>query len=134
GLGLTHFNIYWAPGPEVLAQWHNRVQEAAERTRLGIPVTISSVPPSGLRGNPATSMAGSGFSQWPDPIGLAATRDEGLVREFADIAPRADLAAGSTLARHRAGRVPRGGDQARAPPDGRPRHRAAVVPRIRDVR
>ena len=53
GLGMTHFNIYWAPGPEVLAQWHNRVQEAAERTRLGIPVTISSDPRHGLGDNPA---------------------------------------------------------------------------------
>ena len=100
GLGLTHFNIYWAPGPEVLAQWHNRVQEAAERTRLGIPVTISSDPRHGLGDNPATSMAGSGFSQWPDPIGLAATRDEGLVREFADIARREYLAVGIRLALH----------------------------------
>ncbi len=99
-LGLTHFNIYWAPGPQVLAQWHNRVQEAAERTRLGIPVTISSDPRHGLGANPATSMAGAGFSQWPDPIGLAATRDEGLVGEFADIARREYLAVGIRLALH----------------------------------
>ena len=84
----------------MLAQWHNRVQEAAERTRLGIPVTISSDPRHGLGDNPATSMAGSGFSQWPDPIGLAATRDEGLVREFADIARREYLAVGIRLALH----------------------------------
>ena len=85
GLGLTHFNIYWAPGAVALAEWHNRMQEAAEGTRLGIPVTISSDPRHGLGNNPATSMAGEGFSKWPDPIGLAATRDERLVREFADV-------------------------------------------------
>ena len=99
-LRLTHFNIYWAPGPVALAEWHNRMQEAAEATRLGIPVTISSDPRHGLGNNPATSMAGAGFSKWPDPIGLAAARDEGLVREFADVVRREYLAVGIRLALH----------------------------------
>ncbi len=99
-LGLTHFNVYWTPGPQALAEWHNRMQEAAEATRLGIPITISSDPRHGLGSNPATSMAGSGFSKWPDPIGLAATRDEGLVREFADVVRREYLAVGIRLALH----------------------------------
>ena len=64
-LGLTHFNVYWTPGPQALAEWHNRMQEAAEATRLGIPITISSDPRHGLGSNPATSMAGSGFSSGP---------------------------------------------------------------------
>jgi beta-glucosidase len=99
-VGLTHFNIYWGPGPQALAEWHNRMQEAAEATRLGIPVTISSDPRHGLGNNPATSMAGAGFSKWPDPIGLAATRDEGLVREFGDVVRREYLAVGIRLALH----------------------------------
>ena len=99
-LGLTHFNIYWAPGPVTLAEWHNRMQEAAEATRLGIPVTISSDPRHGLGDNPATSMAGAGFSKWPDPIGLAATRDPALVREFADVVRQEYLAVGIRLALH----------------------------------
>ena len=99
-LGLTHFNIYWGPEPRVLAEWHNRMQAAAEATRLGIPITISSDPRHGLGNNPATSMAGSGFSRWPDPLGLAATRDEGLVRNFADVVRREYLAVGIRLALH----------------------------------
>ncbi len=99
-LGLTHFNIYWTPGPVTLAEWHNRMQEAAEATRLGIPVTISSDPRHGLGDNPATSMAGAGFSKWPDPIGLAATRDPALVREFADVVRQEYLAVGIRLALH----------------------------------
>ena len=99
-LGLTHFNIYWGPRPAVLAGWHNRMQEAAERTRLGIPVTISSDPRHGTGDNPATSMSGNGFSVWPEPLGLAATRDEALVEEFADIARREYLAVGIRLALH----------------------------------
>ena len=76
------------------------MQEAAEATRLGIPVTISSDPRHGLGENPATSMAGAGFSKWPDPIGLAATRDASLVREFADVVRREYLAVGIRLALH----------------------------------
>jgi beta-glucosidase len=99
-LGLTHFNIYWGPGPATLAEWHNRMQEAAEGTRLGIPVTVSSDPRHGFGDNPATSMSGNGFSSWPEPIGLAATRDEELVREFGDVARREYLAVGIRLALH----------------------------------
>jgi beta-glucosidase len=99
-LGLTHFNIYWGPGPVLLAGWHNQMQEAAERTRLGIPVTISSDPRHGFGDNPATSMNGNGFSRWPEPLGLAATRDDALVQEFADIARREYLAVGIRLALH----------------------------------
>jgi beta-glucosidase len=99
-LGLTHFNIYWGPGPSALAEWHNRMQEAGEGTRLGIPVTVSSDPRHGFGDNPATSMSGNGFSSWPEPIGLAATRDEELVREFGDVARREYLAVGIRLALH----------------------------------
>jgi beta-glucosidase len=99
-VGLTHFNIYWGPRPTVLAEWHNRMQQAAESTRLGIPVTIASDPRHGTGDNPATNMSGNGFSVWPDPIGLAATRDEVLVQEFADIARQEYLAVGIRLALH----------------------------------
>ena len=117
--GLTHFNIYWAPGPVTLAEWHNRMQEAAEATRLGIPVTISSDPRHGLGDNPATSMAGAGFSKWPDPIGLAATRRPG---------------SRARVRRRRATGVPRRRNPAGASPDRRSRDRAALVPCGRNVR
>jgi beta-glucosidase len=42
----------------------------------------------------------SAFSQWPEPIGLAATRDEALVREFADMARQEYLAVGIRTALH----------------------------------
>src|SRR5919202_4349088 len=41
---MNHFNVHALPAPRVAAEWHNRVQELAESTRLGIPVTISSDP------------------------------------------------------------------------------------------
>jgi beta-glucosidase len=87
--------------PEVLATWNNRLQELAEGTRLGIPVTISSDPRNGFRHDPnATSVRAGFFSQWPEPIGLAATCDEELVRQFGEIAAREYRAAGIRTALH----------------------------------
>ncbi len=97
---LSHFNIWEAPSPRRLAEWHNRVQAVAERTRLGIPVTISSDPRHGFISNMATSAAASDFSQWPEPIGLAAIGDPALVEQFADIARREYLAVGIRTALH----------------------------------
>ena len=79
GKHITHFNVHALPAPRLAAQWHNRLQELAERTRLGIPVTISSDPRHAFADNPLTSFAASAFSQWPEPIGLAAIGDEALV-------------------------------------------------------
>jgi beta-glucosidase len=97
---INHFNIYQLPDPRTAAAWHNELQQLAEQTRLGIPVTISSDPRHAFTSNPATSMAAGYLSQWPEPIGLAATRDESLVREFADIARQEYLALGIRVALH----------------------------------
>jgi beta-glucosidase len=37
---INHFNVYEVADPKPMAEWHNRLQKLAERTRLGIPVTI----------------------------------------------------------------------------------------------
>ncbi len=97
---LTHFNVYATPEPRLLAEWHNRLQRLAESARLAIPVTVSSDPRHGFSANPATSWAGGHFSQWPEPLGLAATRDTGLVLEFADIARQEYTAVGIRVALH----------------------------------
>ena len=57
GRHITHFNIYWTPGAQEVAAWHNRLQKLAEEARLGIPVTISTDPRHGFSDNPATSMS-----------------------------------------------------------------------------
>jgi beta-glucosidase len=97
---LNHFNVYWTPDARRLAEWHNRLQRLAEATRLGIPVTISSDPRHAFDDNPATSWASGSFSQWPEPIGLAATRDEDLVRRFGEIARQEYRAVGIHVALH----------------------------------
>jgi beta-glucosidase len=100
GRGLSHFNIYFAPEPRQHAEWHNRLQDLARSTRLGIPVTISSNPRHSFAENFAAAWAATGFSQWPEPIGFGALRDEDAVREFGDIARREYRAVGIHVALH----------------------------------
>jgi beta-glucosidase len=97
---LSHFNVHALPEPRLAATWHNRLQELAEGTRLGIPVTISSDPRHAFSNNPLTSFRAAWFSQWPEPIGLAATGDEALVEEFGDIARQEYVALGIRVALH----------------------------------
>ena len=80
---LNHFNVHALPAPRLAAQWYNNVQALAESTRLGIPVTISSDPRHAFSNNPATSFFAGDFSQWPEPIGLAATGDSAWSRNLA---------------------------------------------------
>src|SRR5947209_9825533 len=97
---INHFNIASVAEPRRMAEWYNRLQALAEGTRLGIPVTISSDPRHAFSNNPAASFLAGGFSQWPEPIGLAATRDPALVEEFGDIARQEYLAVGIRVALH----------------------------------
>jgi beta-glucosidase len=97
---VNHFNVYFTPDARRLAEWHNRLQRLAEGCRLGIPVTISSDPRHAFDENPATSWSAGSFSQWPEPIGLAATRDEELVRNFGEIARQEYRAVGIHVALH----------------------------------
>jgi beta-glucosidase len=98
--GITHFNIYQAPQPRQQAAWHNAVQRLAQETRIGVPVTISSDPRHSFNDNWGASVGAVGFSQWPEPIGLAATRDEELVRRFGDVARQEYRAVGLRTALH----------------------------------
>ncbi len=91
---LSHFNLLGAATPREIATWHNAVQELAARNRLGIPVTLSSDPRHGFVANPAASAAAGQLSQWPEPPGLAATRDPDLVRAYADVVRREFSAVG----------------------------------------
>lgn len=97
---MTHFNVARIASPRQTAEWYNRVQRLAEGTRLGIPVTIASDPRHAFTRNIAFGAMTSGFSQWPEPIGLAAIGDPALVQEFADIARQEYLAVGIRTALH----------------------------------
>ncbi|MGC0416041.1 glycoside hydrolase family 3 protein [Embleya sp. AB8] len=99
-LGITHFLLMTVPAIEVMARWNNHLQDLAAETRLGIPVTLSSDPRHGFAHNPAAAHTGGGFSRGPEPIGLAATDDPELVREFAAATARELRAAGIRVAVH----------------------------------
>ncbi len=97
---MNHFNILQGSDPRPMAIWHNSIQKMAEMTRLGIPVTISTDPRHAFSNNPLAGLMAGSFSQFPEPTGLAATRDPELVQQFADIARQEYLAVGIRLALH----------------------------------
>jgi beta-glucosidase len=82
------------------------MQQLAESTRLGIPVTISSDPRHHFENVLGATMQDRAFSLWPEPLGFAAINDAELIRRFGDVvrqeyeavgireslAPQADLA------------------------------------------
>jgi beta-glucosidase len=97
---LNSFNILNAYDPDIMARFNNNMQKIAERMRLGIPITIATDPRHSADNNPGASILTSAFSAWPNPLGLAATRDTLLVREFGDIARQEYRAVGLTVALH----------------------------------
>ena len=108
---IRHFNIMMAPGPVAVARWHNRLQEIAEGTRLGIPITFSSDLRHAPGFNPACGVKQEGFSHWPAQLGLAAAgrrRPGGELRRCGPARVLGDRAARA------------------AGPDGGPGHRTAV--------
>lgn len=97
---LNHFNVLAAIEPGAMAGWYNRLQGLAESTRLGIPVTLSSDPRHAFTSNPGAAFLAGHFSQWPEPIGLAAIDDPALTQAFADMARQEYLAVGIRVALH----------------------------------
>lgn len=85
---IRHSNIMMAPGPVAVARWHNRLQEMAKGTRLGIPITFSSDLRHAPGFNPKCGVKQEGFSHWPSQLGLAAAGDEGLAESFGDAVRR----------------------------------------------
>lgn len=98
---MTHFNLLGAaPTGREIAAWQNALQRLAASTRLGIPVTLSTDPRHSFSENPGASILAGPFSQWPETLGLAATRDPELVERFADIARQEYTAVGLRVALH----------------------------------
>ena len=98
---ITHFNLYGNPSPFELGSEINHLQKIASRTRLGIPITISSDPIHEVpKGGGVASFSVDGFSKWPSQLGFAATQDSGLVKKFAEIVREEYLAVGIRTALH----------------------------------
>ncbi|GAA2738102.1 glycoside hydrolase family 3 N-terminal domain-containing protein [Pedococcus aerophilus] len=97
---LTHFNVHALEDATMAARWHNALQALAEQTPHGIPVTVSTDPRHAFIENAGVSFSAKAFSQWPEPLGLAALRDVDAVREFGDIARQEYRAVGIRAALH----------------------------------
>ena len=97
--GVRHVLVTKVESPEVAAHWNNHVQALVEGIGLGVPANNSSDPRHRTRAE-AEFNAGSGgnISMWPDSIGLAATFDPDLVRQFGDIASKEYRALGIATA------------------------------------
>ena len=78
---MNHFNLIQAPSALTLATWNNTIQKLAERTRLGIPVTIATDPRHGAGNNPGASIPTPFFSHWCSPVGFAAIGDTVIMKE-----------------------------------------------------
>ena len=98
---ITHFNLYGNPSPAELAKKINSLQKTASRSRLGIPITISSDPIHEVpKGGGVASFSVDGFSKWPSQLGFAATSNPKIIREFAEIVRDEYLAVGIRTALH----------------------------------
>ena len=98
---LTHFNFYGGASPENIAKRLNELQRIAERTRLGIPLSISSDPVHEVpRGGGIASFTLGGVSKWPSQLGFAAGRDASMLEAFGKVAAAEYRAMGFTTALH----------------------------------
>ncbi|MBN1952998.1 MAG: glycoside hydrolase family 3 C-terminal domain-containing protein [Bacteroidales bacterium] len=96
---LRHVLIIQVESPAVAAQWNNNIQASAEKTGLGIPVNISSDPRHETRAlTEYNAGAGGDISLWPTTLGLAATFDPAIMKQFGEIASQEYRGLGITTA------------------------------------
>ncbi|HAX73730.1 MAG TPA: beta-glucosidase [Firmicutes bacterium] len=96
---LRHVLLTLVDSAEVAATWNNNVQAFVEGLGYGIPVNISTDPRHGTNGDSEFNAGALGdISKWPEPLGLAATFDTELVRQFGQIGAKEYRALGITTA------------------------------------
>ena len=96
---LRHVLITSVQSADVAAEWNNNVQSLVEGIGLGIPANNSSDPRHGTVANAEFNAgAGGSISMWPGSLGLAATFDPSIVKNFGHIAATEYRALGITTA------------------------------------
>jgi beta-glucosidase len=80
--------------PTKIAEANNEMQEIAEKTGYGIPITVSTDPRNNFLYVPGASVEAGSFSKWPESTGFAAIKDPELTRRFADTVRREYMAVG----------------------------------------
>ncbi len=96
---VRHVLITGVESPAVAARWNNNAQAMVEKLGLGIPVNNSSDPRHGSDSY-AEFNAGAGgkISMWPGTLGIAASFDPGLMRQFGEIGSKEYRALGIATA------------------------------------
>ncbi|WDT67869.1 glycoside hydrolase family 3 protein [Cloacibacterium sp. TD35] len=85
---MRNFILRANASTKILAEWSNNLQALCEKNGHGIPAIVTSNPRNHITKDASIglSVGKTTFSTWPGELGLAATRDLKLIREFADIA------------------------------------------------
>ncbi|GAB2606212.1 glycoside hydrolase family 3 protein [Spirosoma areae] len=85
---LRHFILRANVSARTTAEWANKLQALCESDGLGIPAIVASNPRNHITKDASIglSVGKTVFSTWPGELGLSATHDPSIVREFADIA------------------------------------------------
>ena len=83
---IRNILLNYAESADSAARWSNHLQQLAEDSPWGIPVCISS-DPRHAAGKKHAEFSGEGkdVSRWPEGMGMAATFDPELVKEFARV-------------------------------------------------
>ncbi|MBC1485189.1 glycoside hydrolase family 3 N-terminal domain-containing protein [Listeria seeligeri] len=96
---LRHVLLTAVEDTEAAVTWNNQMQAFVENLDFGIPINMSSDPRHTSEANTEFN-AGSGgdISKWPEPLGLAATFNPDVVKQFGEIASLEYRALGITTA------------------------------------
>ncbi len=96
---LRHVLLTSVESPAIAAQWNNNAQALVEGIGFGIPANNSSDPRHGTDSY-AEFNAGAGgkISMWPGTVGIAASFDPQLMKQFGEIASKEYRALGITTA------------------------------------
>ncbi|WP_339665542.1 glycoside hydrolase family 3 protein [Maribacter arcticus] len=96
---LRHVLITSVESPVIAAQWNNNAQAFAEGLYLGIPVNTSSDPRHGSDSYAEFNAgAGGSISMWPGTLGIAATFDPSIMKQFGEIGSKEYRALGIATA------------------------------------
>jgi len=96
---LRHVLVTSVKSPEVAAIWNNKVQALCEGIGLGIPANNSSDPRHRSTSDVEYNVGSAGqISMWPGSLGMAATFDPSVVKQFGQIAAQEYRALGISTA------------------------------------
>lgn len=96
---VRHVLVMGLESTETAVRWNNKLQALAESSGFGIPANNSSDPRHGAGlGAEYMGMTGEPISKWANGIGLSASFDPALVKEFGEIASAEYRALGITTA------------------------------------